>query len=391
MLRVGFRLKKNGRAPLLRKPRRFALLLITLYGFALLFRAAAQVAPSDQNDLMQQASEARMQNDVPRAIELYSQAVEQNPKWSDGWWFLGSLQYGSGAYLPARDALSHYIELVPDAAPAMALRGLCEFEAGEYAEALADIQHGISLGAANQPRNEQILRYHEALLLTRMGNYAAALKAYAFFAKNGVNNPELLTAIGLAGLRMPLLPKDVSGEQQELVSAAGDAAYRFMNGDETAAGQAFQTLFQRFPKASNVHFFYGYLLFATDPDGALEEFQQELQIAPSNADADVMASWVLLLRNRPAEALPHAQRAADEDASLPSAQLVLGRSLMETGELKDALVHLEKALQMEPGNLETHLALAKAYSNSGRKEDARRERLLCLHLTSGKGGAIGHP
>ena len=178
---------------------------------------------------------------------------------------------------------------------------------------------------------------------------------------------------------------------QALVSGAGDAAYRFMTGDENAAGEAFQNLFQRFPKAINVHFLYGYLLFSTDPDAALAEFQQELQIAPTNVDADVMAAWALLLRSRGAEALPLAQRAVDENPSLPSAQLVLGRSLMETGELKDALAHLEKALQMEPDNLETHLALAKAYSKSGRKEDARRERIRCLQLTSSKDTTIGQP
>jgi tetratricopeptide (TPR) repeat protein len=348
-------------------------------------RATAQSAP--ESDLIEQASAARMQNDIPRAIELYSRAVEVNPKWPDGWWFLGSLQYGTGAYIPARDALSHYIGMIPSAGPAIALRGLCEFETGQYTEALGDIQHGISLGAANQPRNEQILRYHEALLETRLGNYASALKTYTFFAKNGVTNPELLVAIGLAGLRMPLLPKDVSTEQQPLVSAAGDAAYRFLAGDEQSATQAFQKLFRVYPSAPNAHFLYGYLLFATDPDAALAEFLQELKLAPSNADASVMAAWALLLRNRAPEALPHAQNAASEAPKLPSAQLVLGKSLMETGDLNGALEHLQQALQLEPDNLETHLALAKAYSKSGRKEEARRERAVSLQLTKGNATA----
>jgi len=340
---------------------------------------------------MAAASAAQAQNDIPHAIELYSQIVQQNPKWPDGWWFLGSLQYGIGAYIAAKDALSHYLEMIPSAGPAFALRGLCEFETGEYSQALADIQEGLSLGAANQPRNEQILRYHEALLLTHQGNYAAALKIYSFFAKNSVTNPELLTAIGLAGLRMPLLPKEVTQNQQELVSAAGDAAYRFMAGDESAAKQAFQDLFQRFPKATNTHFLYGYLLFGTNPDAALDEFQKELEISPANADADVMAAWALLLRNAPADALPYAQKAADSEPAHPSAQLVLGRSLMDTGNLQDGMEHLEKALQLEPDNLETHLALAKAYSKSGRREDARRERLLCLRLTSGNGTTTEQP
>ena len=364
-------------------------LIAALCTIAFVPGVTGQMASHHENDLVAQAAAARMQDDIPRAIELYSQVVAQNPKWPDGWWFLGSLQYGTGAYIPAGDALSHYIEIVPDAGPAFALRGLCEFETGEYRKALVDIEHGISQGAANQPRNEQILRYHEALLLTLLGNYTAALKTYSFFAKNSISNPELLTAIGLAGLRMSLLPKDVSAEQQKPVSTAGNAAYQFLAGDESSAANTFQELFEGFPKEPNAHFLYGYLLFATDPDAALAEFEQELKIAP-NADAEVMAAWALLLRNRAAEALPYAQHAADMKPALPSAQLVLGRSLMETGDLQDGMEHLEKALQLEPDNLETHLALAKAYSKSGRKEDAQRERALCLRLTSSNATTIEH-
>ena len=44
---------------------------------------------------------------------------------------------------------------------------------------------------------------------------------------------------------------------------------------------------------------------------------------------------------------------------------------------------LKKSCRLEPGNLEAHLTLAKAYSKLGRKDDARRERLLCLELSGG--------
>ena len=131
--------------------------------------AGAQTVASRQNVLIAEAAEARAQNDIPRAIELYSRAVQADPSLPDAWWFLGSLQYSTGAYAPARDALSHYLQLTPNAAPAFALRGLCSFELGEYPQSLSDIQRGISLGAANQSRNEQILRYHEGLLMTRLG------------------------------------------------------------------------------------------------------------------------------------------------------------------------------------------------------------------------------
>jgi Tfp pilus assembly protein PilF len=54
---------------------------------------------------------------------------------------------------------------------------------------------------------------------------------------------------------------------------------------------------------------------------------------------------------------------------------------LETGDVNNSLPHLEAVLKTEPQNLEAHLALAKAYSVLGRKDDARRERLMCLDLT----------
>jgi Flp pilus assembly protein TadD len=94
-----------------------------------------------------------------------------------------------------------------------------------------------------------------------------------------------------------------------------------------------------------------------------------------------MLAWTFLMQNNASGALPYARKAAAEEPSRASTQLVLGRSLSETGELKTGIEHLEKALQLEPGNLEIHLALARAYSAAGRKDDARRERLQCLQMS----------
>lgn len=352
--------------------------------------AAAQSSPASFDSLTQGATAAREQGDLPRAIDLYRQAVEINPKWQDGWWFLGSLQYGTNAYAPARDALTHYIDLAGTPGPALALRGLCEFETGEYPQALQDIERGLSLGAANRPRNEQILRYHEAMLLTREGKFEDALRSYAFLAQS-TTNPELLLGAGLAGLRTPVLPKDVAAGQQDLYMAAGSAALRFMAGGNQNAQQAFEELFQRFPTAANAHYLYGYLLFPTDPDQGVAEFKRELEIAPSNGVASAMLAWAFLLQNDPVQALPYAQKSATEQPMLSLAQLVLGRALVETGNVPNGLEHLEKALQLDPMNLEVHLALAKAYSKSGRNEDARHERLLCLEIARNEATTVARP
>jgi tetratricopeptide (TPR) repeat protein len=343
--------------------------------------AAAQAAPDQFQTLSANASAARDQGDVPRAIELYQQALQLNPKWADAWWYTGSMQYGASNYGPAVIALTHYIDLTPTAGPAFALRGLSEFEEGEYTESLVDLQRAIALGAANQPRNAGIIFYHEAILLTRRGDFEQALGKYTQIVSHGSVNPDVLTGIGLAGLRLPTLPQDVEPSQLEMVSAVGQAASLFMGQDLPAADQAFQALFSRYPTAANLHYLYGYLLFSTDSEKAIDQFNQELAINPDSALTHSMIAWAYGSRKDDQASLTHAQQAVKQNPNLLIAQLVLGRALVETGSFADGVQHLLAVVATDSQNLDAHLALAKAYSELGRKEDARRERLLCLAIT----------
>ncbi len=352
---------------------------------AFLCMSPASARPQGQatqlQDVIRNASSARDQGNISLAITLYQRAVQLDPTWSEGWWYIGSMQYGSDAYGPAILALSHYIDLTPTAGPAYALRGLCEFEEAQYPESLKDLQHAIVLGAAAQPRNAGIIIYHEALLLTKMGSFEQAISKYSDMVKHGSANPDIMTAIGLAGLRLPMLPKEVEPEHMALVSATGQAAAAFMNGDIAAADRGFQDLFVRYPSTANLHLFYGYLLFSADSDRAIEQFQKELLVSPNSAETRSMLAWAYGLRGNYKASLSQAQQAVEETPTLTIAQLVLGRALVETGDVDAGVQHLLIVVTVDPQNLDAHLALAKAYSKLGRKEDARRERLQCLAIT----------
>lgn len=345
-------------------------------------RCEAQSNAADFGSVSAAAAAAQQQHDIPRAIALYRQAVELNPKWPDGWWFLGVLQYGNNDYGPARDALTHFIELTPDAGPAYAIRGLCEFEIADYGQSLADIQRALARGAANQARNTGILRYHEILLLSHANRFEEALAASAEFSK-GEAASEIVQAVGMAGLRVSLLPQEIPSDdpRRNLYIAAGTAALAYMSGDEARAQQAFQALFHQFPNATNAHYLYGYLLFGKAPDQAIAEFKSELALTPANASAEAMLGWAYLIQENFAEAKVHGAKAATLSPGMSAAQLVLGRSMVETGDLKGGVEHLQQALEVDPGNLEIHLALVRAYSKSGLREDAQRERQQCLLIT----------
>lgn len=341
--------------------------------------ALAAQAPTSFEDLSSRAKAALDANDTAQAIELYKQAVALNPKWEEGWWYLGSLFYDADQYAAGRDALAHVIELDPKAAPAHALLGLCEYETGNYTDSLTHIRQGLASGAA-EPQMEAVLRYHEALVLTRTGQFDKALAAYIPFARKGVQNPELLLGVGLAALRTPLVPKEIPEAQRDLYAMAGRAAYDSLAGNFAGAQQELAELMTKFPSAHYVHYFYGCFLLATKPEEGIEQLRRELEITPHSGAANATLAWILLERGQEDEARPYAENAARDEPQMSLAQYVFGRSLLEQGKIQSSIEHLELAKKSAPDDLETHISLTTAYSRSGQVAAARRERLETLQL-----------
>jgi tetratricopeptide (TPR) repeat protein len=374
---------KPGREMLVLEPSS-ALVLLVVALVALLTTwttiSYGQEAPSQFGDLAARAAAARDQQNLPLAIELYGNAVQAKPDWAEGWFYLGLLQYSENQFPPAIEAFNHLLELQPKAVPAMALRGLCEFETGAYDDSLRDLEQAVAHGAANEPRNEEIIRFQLAQLLTRAGRFQDATTQLAFFASRPVDNPDLLAGLGVAGMRVSVLVKDIPALDREMYEAAGKAGYTFFSGNSEGANDLFSAIFARYPSAPNLHFFYGFLLFPHAPDLAVDQFQSEVDLAPANLSAHEMLAFTLMIDGRYNDALPEAERAYVAEPEVELAQLALGRSLAETGDVQRATDLLKQVLQRDPNNLEAHLGLVAIYSRTGRREDAYRERKVCLGL-----------
>lgn len=332
------------------------------------------------DDLAARAAQARDAGNLPQAVDLYRQATALKPDWQEGWWYLGVLSYNANQYPAAIDAFTHLLQLAPRAVPAMALRGLCEYETAEYDAALRDLDKAVAHGAANDSRNAQIIRYHLAQLLTRAGRFQDALAQYAFFAKEKIDNPDLDAAIGMAGMRDAALLNDAPAQERALYEAAGRAAYPMLADDSVESAHRFQALFARYPAARNLHYFYGFLLFPHAPEMAVVEFERELAIAPDNTTARAMLAFSLMIVGRYAEARTEAERVLAAEPGMETAQIALGRALIETGEPQRGEALLRQVLAGDPNNLEAHLGLVSLYAHMGRREDARRERMVCLQL-----------
>jgi tetratricopeptide (TPR) repeat protein len=357
-----------------------AVLLLFLFLIPFSAHTQAQQSTPQFDDLAARAAAARDQNNLPLAIDLYSQAEQLKPDWAEGWFYLGQLQYSSNAFAQAIDAFNHLLQLKPGAPPALALRGLCEFETADYDNALRDLAEAVAKGAANEPHNEQIIRYHLAQLLARSGNFQDAVTQYQFFANRQIDDPDLLLGLGLAGMRSTTLPKDIPAQDQALYQAAGHAGFIFLSGFSDEADTLFNQLFVHNPTTPNLHFFYGTLLFTHSQELAVPQFQAEVALAPSNPQAHAILAFTLMLVGRYPEALPEARTTLAVVPEMEMAQLALGRSLAETGEEQQAAEMLSHVLSLDPDSIEAHMGLAVVYTRTGRKEDAYRERMACLRL-----------
>ncbi|MGA3023906.1 MAG: tetratricopeptide repeat protein [Bryobacteraceae bacterium] len=334
------------------------------------------------DDLAARAAAARDANDLPRAIEIYQQALRLNAQWREGWWFLGALLYDADRYALARDALARCVDLQPDMAPAWGLLGLSEFKTQDYDHALEHIQRSLA-DTHMEPQMVRVLRYHEAVLLAHSGQFDKAIAKYAWFAGDATPAASLLAAIGIAALREPLLPDDIPADRRDLFEAAGRAFWSVMGHDEAQAANALQQLLNRFPASPGVHSLIGSYLLVAPPGEAVAEFRRELDSEPGNPAAATMLACTLLNHADAAAALPYAAKAAQEAPRLSMAQYAFGLSLVETGGVATGTEHLEQAVQLDPDNIDGHIALATAYSKAGRTVDARAERSRTVELSRG--------
>src|SRR5678815_5997488 len=71
---------------------------------------------------------------------------------------------------------------------------------------------------------------------------------------------------------------------------------------------------------------------------------------------------------------PLAEKAVQLAPKLYAARNVLGRVLLELGQVEKSIRELEEGVKLAPASPEMHFALARAYTRAGRKEDAARER-----------------
>ncbi len=225
-----------------------------------------------------------------------------------------------------------------------------------------------------------VVRYHSAILMTRMEQFESAYEALQQFVYQDNTSPMVVEALGLSILRMRYLPSEYPPSKRELVMLAGRAAYETAARRAESADRLYQELVSRYPDEATVHYAYGAFLMGSKPDLAVRQFQQELKKNPDHVPSLLQIAMEYLRQGKYQEALPLAERAHRLMPNFYTSRKVLGRVLLETGQVERAVQELEAGVQLKPEDPEMHFALSRAYARAGRKAEAERARGEFLRL-----------
>lgn len=334
-------------------------------------------------EFSRRAIEAQNSRDTPSAIENYLKALQLRPEWDDGRWNLAMLFFSIARYPEATDTLKNFVERRPSDGTAWAVLGLCEFETGDFRNALIHLERGEELGFGGSAESVRSARVHLAELLNADGQFARAIETLAPETASSSLDGQVQFVLGMALLRMRLFPERVAPGKHALVQTAGEIAALLQNSKYDLAFPKFELLLKEYPATPFLHYVYGAALLALSRYGEAEkQLREELRISPESELPYLGLASLALKRSQAAEALPLAERAAQIATDSAEAHYLWGRASLELGQEQMAIRELETASRLAPGSPEVHFNLAKAYARAKLQEKAGQERAIFTRLNA---------
>ncbi len=335
---------------------------------------AGQEKPQSFEQLSQAATLARKESRDDEAIRLYAQALKLRPDWPEGLWYQGTLLYEKENFGEARDVLRRFVALDPQAGPGWVVLGMSEYQTREYPRSLDHLQRALSLGLGDRKDLARSAQYFEAAILTRFERYEDSMTVLGTMQRTGETSDLLVEPMGLAALRMPLLPSEVPADRRELVRMAGQGSLTIASEHTDETEKMFSEMVARYPDVPGVHFLYGVFLMDVRPDDGIRQMQRELEISPFHLGARLRIAEEYIKEQKFDEALQLAGEAVKLDPNNAQAHMILGETLMGKGDATRGVAELETARKQSPDSVRTHWDLLRAYASTGRSADAKRER-----------------
>jgi tetratricopeptide (TPR) repeat protein len=206
-----------------------------------LFFAAAALTQTGQSDaasldqIAQRAVEEAEAGHNAEAISDFQTVLKARPNWREGRWNLGMLEYQTSDFEGATKEFKQIVVIAPQMGAAWAVLGLSEYELHRYEESLKALEKAHALGVKEDEEIARVADYHLALARTRAGECDAARELLLAEFAAGQPNSQIKIALGLAGLKAPLIPAELDPSREALVAAVGEALLDREHGSEKLA------------------------------------------------------------------------------------------------------------------------------------------------------------
>ena len=335
----------------------------------------AQTPSATFQALSARATAAQDAGNVDEAVSLFRRALALNPRWDEGWWSLGQIDYSADRYRIAADEFRKVVALDPKYGTARAMLGLCEFELGQDKAALSDIEASKELGMEKDPQLRQVVLYHEGILLQRASRFEQADMALSSLCLSGVRSGDLAQIFGMVMLHIKSkTPPAENTPDGDLIQHVGRGACLSAANEYDQARREYDLALQQNPHFPLLHYAYGrFLLEARDLPGAIEAFKQEIAGAPDSmlARLEIAAAEYKV---DSAAGIPYARQAVEIAPQSPLPHYFLGLLLLDTGDYQGSIPHLEVAEKAFPREAKIYWSLGVAYAHVDRPKDAAAAR-----------------
>ena len=369
--------------------------LIVLLGFCLSTPSAIAQAPAP-TELERYAAEgqkALAERRWAEAARAYEKLRELSPETAEVHAQLGMIYFQQRDFARAIPPLRRALKLKPDLPNVDVLLAMCLSELGQYKEALSGLQKAFGQSADAALRRVSGLQLQRAY--NGLGQDDKAVEVSLQLTRLYADDPEILYHSGRLisnyAYLLTMRLAQVAPASVWMHQAAGEADESIKNYD--SALEEYRKVLALTPDRPGVHYQIGRVYLArarppySEPDAeanAAREFEQELRIDPTNADAAYELGEIARKAGELDRARELFATAVKHYPEFEEGLVGLGRVLVSQGKADLALSPLTKAVTLDPEDDVAYFQIYQAHRALGHAAEAQKAQAEFQRLRAGK-------
>jgi tetratricopeptide (TPR) repeat protein len=326
----------------------------------------------------EQGQRALLSHDYAAAAQAFEKVRQLAPDTAEVYAQLGFIYFQQRRYEQSVTSLRRAIKLKPDLPNTGLLLAMSLSELGRFTEALPGLDKGFHKTTDLALKRLAGLQLERAY--TGLGKDDKAVEVALEMSRLFPDDPEVLYQTGrlygnFAYLSMKRLA-DVAPSSVWRHQAAAEAHQSAGNYD--SAISEYRWVLEADPARPGIHLQLGRTLLARarqnsqEPNDALKEFEAELKLDPTNANAAYEAADIHRKAGRNEEARVLFEAAVKSYPDFEEAHVGLGATLLALGRPADAVPPLRRATGLDPSDDVAYYRLSQAYRLLGNEVELRK-------------------